>query len=153
MIPIGVRVLGLRKKANLTRKELADKMGIKLEDTITRIEMQITKPQPWTLLKMAQALDIAFTELIDGTDFEDSISELRVIPGQTVIAYRDADNKLRILYYPDENAPDAYAGGHCERFRCYKGRPHMHCCFDCPERNGCDVACQNSPDKCGLYIK
>ena len=149
MIPLGVRVQGFRKKANLTRRELADRMGIKLEDTITRIEMRITKPQPWTILKISQALGVTFQELIEGTDFEASISDLRVIPGQTVIAYRDPDAKLRVLFYDDNDAP--YTGGECKRFRCYAGKPHMHCCADCPDKSKCEVACQNSPDKCGLY--
>ena len=152
MIPIGQRVLSYRKIANLTRKELAVKMGLKLEDTITRIEMGETKPQPWTILKLALALGMTFQEFVAGTDFEANITDLRLIPNQTVVTYRDADSKLRILYYSDNDiAP--YEGGRCERFRCYAGKGHNHCCADCPEKQTCADACMNDPAKCGLYRK
>ena len=152
MIPIGQRVLCCRKLANLTRKELACKMGLKLEGTITRIEMGETKPQPWTILKMALALGMTFQEFISGTDYEASISEFCVIPNQTVIAYRDADLKLRILYHSESDTVP-YLGGMCERFQCYAGLGHNHCCYDCPNKARCGVACENDPAKCGLYRK
>lgn len=149
---IGQKVLMLRKRAGLTREEISAKIGVKNTDVLMRTELSRTKPQPWTLLRIADALGMSFCDLIADTDFEDSISELRTIPNQTVIAYRDSEHKLRILFQPDENAK-RYDGGSCTRFRCYAGQPHMHCCYDCPDSVKCPDACENDPKNCGLYHK
>ena len=152
MITIGQRVQCFRDSYGLTRDELCAKMGVRTTETIAKIEKGTAKPQPNTILKLAQAFGCSFVEFIRGTDFEASISQLRVIPSQTVITYCDENQKTRTLYHPDENAPP-YSGGECERFRCYRGHPHMHCCRDCEEYNFCDVRCMNDPHKCGLYVK
>lgn len=44
--------------------------------------------------------------------------------------------------------PDKYQGRFCVLCYCEAGELHDHCCYDCPDRDGCGEACQNSPDNC-----
>ena len=148
---IGRKVLILRKKARLTRTELSDKIGLKTNDTLERIEMQVAKPQAWTLLKICQAFDIPFDEMIRDTDFAEGITDFQVLHNQTVYCYRNSDNKKIVLFQPMEKAKE-YEGGNCKIFSCAAGRPHMHCCADCEDRENCPEVCQNNPSRCGCYI-
>lgn len=51
-----------RIKRGMTQRELAEKLGVKRE-TVTSYER--CKPQPKTLYKVAKALDMDVTELIE----------------------------------------------------------------------------------------
>lgn len=44
--------------------------------------------------------------------------------------------------------PDRYKGRFCLLAYCEAGELHDRCCYDCPDREGCDVACQNDPERC-----
>lgn len=139
----------MRKQAHLTRKELSAKIGIRRNDTLEKIEMQISMPRAWTVFRLAQAFDMDFVDFIRGTDFEEGISDLQVLRNQKVYVFRNKDNKEIALFQPEEIKP--YTGGKCKLFPCAAGKPHRHCCADCEEP--CPEACQNNPSRCGCYQK
>lgn len=44
--------------------------------------------------------------------------------------------------------PDKYQGRFCRIVYCEAGLPHDRCCADCPDREGCEYKCENSPEHC-----
>ena len=48
---------------------------------------------------------------------------------------------------------DKYRGRFCTISYCEAGLLHDRCCHDCPDRDGCEDACQNSPERCNMARK
>jgi transcriptional regulator with XRE-family HTH domain len=48
---------------------------------------------------------------------------------------------------------DKYRGRFCTISYCKAGLLHDRCCHDCPDREGCEDACENSPEKCNMARK
>lgn len=44
--------------------------------------------------------------------------------------------------------PSKYNGRFCRIVYCEAGLPHDRCCTDCPDREGCEYRCENSPETC-----
>jgi transcriptional regulator with XRE-family HTH domain len=64
VVRIGDRLKDLRIEQALTQRELADKAGIG-ENTLNRIELNVTEPHMSTIRKLAAALEVhprAFTK-------------------------------------------------------------------------------------------
>jgi transcriptional regulator with XRE-family HTH domain len=59
---VGIRELRQRKL--LSQRELAEKAGVS-ETTIVKLELGVTKPQPRTLRKIAEALGLSAEEMAD----------------------------------------------------------------------------------------
>ena len=58
---MGTRVEELRELRGLSRKDLADKSGVHY-DVIARIERDERRPRVWTLVPLADALNVSLTE-------------------------------------------------------------------------------------------
>ena len=61
---IGDKLRDLRKRALLTQPELAEKSGLGIT-TIVRIERNQVEPQGRTIRKLAEALDVDPSELVE----------------------------------------------------------------------------------------
>jgi len=48
---------------------------------------------------------------------------------------------------------DRYKGRFCMLAFCEAGLLHDRCCHDCPDREGCDAACENDPERCNAARK
>ena len=48
---------------------------------------------------------------------------------------------------------DKYRGRFCTISYCEAGLLHDRCCHDCPDREGCDAACENDPERCSVARK
>ncbi len=65
VVPLGEKVRDLRRRAALTQGELADRSGVGIT-TIVRIERrQIEEPRVSTLRKLAKALDVEPSKLLE----------------------------------------------------------------------------------------
>lgn len=71
---IGENIKAARKKAGLTQKGLADKLGIPYQG-ISQYERGIRKPKLETLDRIATALGVSLETLLDGVNFENSEKE------------------------------------------------------------------------------
>ena len=60
---VGERIKAARKKAGMTQKELADKLGIPYQG-ISQYERGIRKPKIDTLVKIADSLGVTLEELL-----------------------------------------------------------------------------------------
>jgi transcriptional regulator with XRE-family HTH domain len=81
---LGARVRRKRRENSLTQEELAGISGVSLE-MISKIEQGRRQPRMPVLFKLAKALDVSLSELIDNKPRLDSRDE-----GASVLAIRDA---------------------------------------------------------------
>lgn len=63
MVKIGDRLKELRIERALTQEELGEKAGVG-KNTVNRLEQDKTDPRPSTLRKLAQALEVAPSDLV-----------------------------------------------------------------------------------------
>ncbi len=66
----GKRIRQLRKKANMTQKELALKIGYKDKQIINAYEKDGANPTAFTLLQLSMALGVSLEELFDFSDLD-----------------------------------------------------------------------------------
>ena len=66
VLHIGDRLRELRKRALLTQEELAEKSGVGVT-TIVRIERNQVEPHGRTIRKLANALEVDPTKLVEGS--------------------------------------------------------------------------------------
>ncbi len=59
---VGERIKAARKKRGMSQKELADKLGIPYQG-ISQYERGVRNPKTATLLRIAEALEVPYTEL------------------------------------------------------------------------------------------
>lgn len=64
-VEIGLRVLLARRRAGLTQRELARRAGV-VSDTVSRLERGLTVPETSSLLRIAHALGVSPSTLLDG---------------------------------------------------------------------------------------
>ena len=64
VLRIGDKVRGTRKRKLMTQKQLANKSGVGV-NTIIRIERNQVEPQGRTIRKLAAALDVAPSDLLE----------------------------------------------------------------------------------------
>ncbi len=64
VLRIGDKLREIRKRKLLTQEELADTAGVGV-NTIIRIERNQVEPQGRTIRKLAEALDVAPSELLE----------------------------------------------------------------------------------------
>lgn len=67
MESLGERITRLRKKSNLSQKELADKTNL-TEATLSRYENDLREPKGEVIVKIANALDVTTDYLLGRTD-------------------------------------------------------------------------------------
>ncbi|GAA0234364.1 helix-turn-helix domain-containing protein [Metaclostridioides mangenotii] len=67
MESLGERITRLRKKSNLSQRELADKTNL-TEATLSRYENDLREPKGEVIVKIANALDVTTDYLLGRTD-------------------------------------------------------------------------------------
>lgn len=85
-LPIGERIMIVRKRRKLSKKELAEIMGVSVV-TISNYESGKTKPPVQKLMKLSMALDVSIDDLIGLSDSSfrsrycnDTSEEFMIIP-------------------------------------------------------------------------
>lgn len=72
---IGLTIKELRKSKKITQKQLAEKIG-KVESTVRMWELGKNKPQPDSLKKLAEVLEVDYLELMRAAGYLDEKSRL-----------------------------------------------------------------------------
>lgn len=68
---LGTNIKYLRTKRNMTMPELGDIIGVS-KQAIKQYELDVARPQPIPLVKMAQALGVTVEDLVLRTEWEGS---------------------------------------------------------------------------------
>lgn len=66
---LGSNIKYLREKRNITMQELGDMIGVS-KQAIKQYEMDIARPQPIPLVKLAQALETTAEDLVLRTEWD-----------------------------------------------------------------------------------
>lgn len=75
MESLGERITRLRKKLDLSQKELADKTNL-TEATLSRYENDLREPKGDTIIKIANALSVTTDYLLGNSDHNDFITKI-----------------------------------------------------------------------------
>ena len=66
-LPLGERIMIIRKRRKLSKKELAEIIGVSAA-TISNYESGKTKLSPEKIVKISMALDVSISDLVDLSD-------------------------------------------------------------------------------------
>lgn len=83
MVTIGERILNLRKKSNLSQKQLAEKADI-TEASLSRYENNLREPKAEIIARIAEALECSTDYLLGQTDNKDGFIEYKTCVGKDI---------------------------------------------------------------------
>ncbi|MEK4343261.1 helix-turn-helix domain-containing protein [Brevibacillus sp. FSL L8-0710] len=90
----GIRIKEARIAAGLSRKELAEKLGVN-ETTITRYENEKRKPDPETLASLSEKLNVSVDYLLGKDSAENSPEEQEEVLTELITFYQTLSEEER----------------------------------------------------------
>ena len=93
---LGKRIKYLRKSQNITQEKLAEMINMDIT-SLSKIETGRNYPQPETIERLAEALNVEIFQLFSFNKFKSTDDYINAI-NQNLKAIQTDENKLKILY-------------------------------------------------------